>query len=49
MLYTSGYMSKVFSANIVKNKLINKVNNIKCNNTKLFADKLLTIVISLNK
>jgi hypothetical protein len=49
MFCAGGYMLKVFSANIVKNRLTNKANNVKCNNTKLFTDKLLIVAISLNK
>ena len=48
MLRARGCTSKIISVNIVKTRLLNRVFNVKKENTKLFATLAFTIAISLN-
>jgi hypothetical protein len=48
MLRAGGCMSKVLGVDTVKNRRINRVGNVKRDNTKLFADKSSTVAISLD-
>jgi len=49
MLRAGGCTSKVPSADTVKNRLTSRVSNVKRDNTKLFADKSLTVAVSLDR
>jgi hypothetical protein len=48
MLRARGYTDKVIGANIVKTRLTSRVENVKKENTKLFATLASTVAVSLD-
>jgi len=48
MLRASNCSAKIPGANIVKNRLIARVGYVEDENTKLFANQLLIVIVSLN-